>query len=148
MYCTLKIHKRDNHLRPIVDYTESIGYTVPISLADLLVLIVGKTSHHIKNLKRLANEMASIMIEQDEMFLSHDVVSLFTNTPINKTLHIIKKQLEADANLKLQTNLNVDEIMELLKFIITTTYFSFRVYQQKFGTAMGSLVSPVIAKHQ
>ena len=36
--------------------------------------------------------------------------------------------------------------MELLKFIVTTTYFSFRgnIYQQKFGKAMGSPVSPVI----
>ena len=37
--------------------------------------------------------------------------------------------------------------MELLKFIITITYFSFRgtIYLQEFGSAMGSLVSPVIA---
>ena len=87
------------------------------------------------------------MIEQDEMFLSHDLMSLFTNTPINETLDIINKQLEVDTKLKLQKNLNVDDIMKLLKFIITTTYFSFRgtIYQQKFGTAMGSPVSPVIA---
>ena len=96
--------------------------------------MVGETSHHRKK------EMATIMIEQD-------VVSLFTNTPINTTLDIIKKQLEADTKLKLQTNLNVDDIMELLKFIVTTTYFSLRgtIYQQKFGKAMGSPVSPVIA---
>ena len=37
-------------------------------------------------------------------------------------------------------------IMQLLKFIITTTYFSFRgtIYQQKFCTAMRCPVSPVI----
>jgi len=35
----------------------------------------------------------------------------------------------------------------LLKFIVTTTYFSFRgvIYQQKFGAAMGSPVSPLLA---
>ena len=54
------------------------------------------------------------------MFLSHDVVSLFTNTSINETLDIIKKQLEADTKLKLWTSLNVDDITELLKFIVTT----------------------------
>ena len=73
MYCTLKIHKSDNPLRPIVDYIVSIGCNVSRSLADLLAPIVGKTSHHIKNSKHLANEMASIMIEHDDMFLSHDV---------------------------------------------------------------------------
>ena len=37
--------------------------------------------------------------------------------------------------------------MELLEFILTTTYFSFRgqFYRQKFGTAMGSPVSPLVA---
>ena len=138
MYCTRKIHKPDNSLRPIVDYTGSTGCNVSRSLAYLLAPIVGTTSHHIKNLKHLANEITSIMIEQDEMFLSHDVVSLFTNTPIKETLDITKKQLEADTKLKLRTIPNLDDIMELLKFIVITTYFSFRgtIYQQKFGTAM------------
>ena len=37
--------------------------------------------------------------------------------------------------------------MDLLKFVLTTTYFSFRgnIYKQKFGTAMGSPVSPIVA---
>ena len=54
---------------------------------------------------------------------------------------------EADSTLKLRTHLQVGDIMELLQFVVTTTYLSFRstIYQQKFGTAMGSPVSPVIA---
>jgi len=37
--------------------------------------------------------------------------------------------------------------MELLEFICSTTYFTFdgKIMQQKFGTAMGSPVSAVIA---
>ena len=50
MYCTPKIHKPDNPLRPTVDYTGSIGYNVSRSLADLLAPVVGETSHHIKHL--------------------------------------------------------------------------------------------------
>ena len=43
--------------------------------------------------------------------------------------------------------LDIDDIMELLEFVVTTTYFTFRgvTYQQRFGTAMGSPVSPIIA---
>ena len=147
MYCTPKIHKPDNPLRPIVDYTGSIGYNVSRSLADLLAPIVGKTTHNITNAKHLVSEMACVMIDQDEMFLAHDVVSLFNNTPIDDTLHIIRKRLEEDATLKLRTKLQLGDIMELLQYVVTTTYFSFRgtIYQQKFGTAMGSPVSPVIA---
>ena len=37
--------------------------------------------------------------------------------------------------------------VELLEFILTTTYFEFRgkIYKQKLGAAMGSPVSPIIA---
>jgi len=36
--------------------------------------------------------------------------------------------------------------MDLLKFIVTTTYFSFRgvIYQRMFGATMGSPVSPLV----
>ena len=43
--------------------------------------------------------------------------------------------------------LEVDDIMELLEFILTTTYFCFngQIYRHKFGTAMCSPVSPLVA---
>ena len=147
MYCTPKIHKTGNPLRPIVDYTGSIGYRTSRSLADILGPLVGKSQHHLNNSRDLAKEMDSIMIEEDEMFISHDVVSLFTNIPVDLALQVIRDRLVADKDLKHRTLLSVDDIMELLKFVVTTTYFSFRgvIYQQKFGTAMGSPVSPILA---
>jgi len=43
--------------------------------------------------------------------------------------------------------LTVEDITDLLKFIVTTTYFSFSgvIYQQMFGAAMGSPVSKLLA---
>ena len=43
--------------------------------------------------------------------------------------------------------LEVEDILELLEFILSTTYFTFRgqLYRQKFGTAIGSPVSPLVA---
>ena len=78
--------------------------------------------------------------------MSYDVVSLFTKTPIKEACEIITKRLENDKTLKKRTNLNVDDIMELLKFVLETTYFRFvgEIYQQKFGVAMSSPVSPIV----
>ena len=78
--------------------------------------------------------------------MSYDVVSLFTKTPIKEACEIIRKSLENDKTLKKRTNLNVDDSMELLKFVLETTYFRFEgeIYQQKFGVAMGSPVSPIV----
>ncbi|XP_070549267.1 uncharacterized protein [Ptychodera flava] len=147
MYCTPKIHKVGTPLRPIVDYTGSIGYNISRALADILQPLVGNTVHHVKNSKHLAEEMETCTIGEDEIFNSHDVVSLFTNTPIDYALDIIKERLVGDSKLKSRTLLSVDDIIELLKFIVNTTYFVFReqIYQQLFGTAMGSPVSPIVA---
>jgi len=86
-------------------------------------------------------------LDDDEILNSHDVVSLFTNTPINKSLEVIKERSTTDNSWNDKTRLLVKDVMELLEFILTMTYFVFRdqIYCQKFGTAMGSLVSPMVA---
>ncbi len=43
-----------------------------------------------------------------------------------------------------RTRLTIEDIMEILEFTLTTTYFREQVYQQEFCTAMGSLV-PLVA---
>ena len=72
---------------------------------------------------------------------------MFTKPPIQQTLDIVRKRLCEDPTLHRRTKLSVENIVELTQFITTTTYFSFRevIYIQKFGTAMGSPVSPVLA---
>ena len=60
LYCTPKIHKANKPLRPIVDYTGSIGYNISRALADLLGPLVCNTEHDVKNSKELAEELSSI----------------------------------------------------------------------------------------
>ena len=88
-----------------------------------------------------------MFIEENEMFNSHDVFSLFTNTPIKESLEIIKKRLMDDKDLKNRTKLDANDITEMLEFILTKTYFEFRgaIYRQRFGAAMGSQVSSTVA---
>ena len=146
MYGSPKIHKEGVPLRPIVDYTQTIAYRVSRELANILQPLVGKTEHHTENSQELVKEMTKLRVEEGESFVSYDVVSLFTKTPIKEACEIIRKRLENDKTLKKRTYLNVDDIMELLKFVLETTYFRFEgeIYQQKFGVAMGSPVSPIV----
>ena len=115
MYGSPKIHKDGTPLRPIVDFTGSIGYNVAKSLADILAPIVGQSEHHVLNSKSLANQLKDITIEEDEILNSHDVVALFTNTPIDLTLQIIRDRLELDQDLKNRTLLSIDDIIELIE---------------------------------
>ncbi len=81
--------------------------------------------------------------------VSFDVVSLFTNVPVDETCSIIKEKLLEDTNLHKRTQLHVsvEEIVELLKLCLSTTCFQWRddFYEQTSGAAMGSPLSPVLA---
>ena len=106
------------------------------------------SEHHVHNSKQLARDLGSILIEEDEVIASHDVVSLFTNIPVPETIAVIRRKLEEDTGLKKRTNLDVDDIIELLDLILNTTYFTFQdvFYKQVTGSAMGSPVSSVVAE--
>ena len=146
MYGSPKVHKDGTPLRPIVDFTGSIGYNVAKSLAEILAPIVGQSEHHVLNSKSLADQLKNITVEEDEILNSHDVVALFTNTPIDLTLQIIRDRLEQDQDLKNRTLLSIDDIIELVDFSLSrVAYFSYNgsIYRQRFGMAMGSPLSPI-----
>ncbi|XP_072051861.1 uncharacterized protein [Amphiura filiformis] len=117
LYCTTKIHKEGNPIRPIVDYMGSIGYQTSKALAEILSPIMGQSEHHVINSKHLAEELSGVLVVDGEIFNSHDVVALFTNTPIQETMTIIRERLEEDTPLNNRTNLTVSDIMDLLEFI-------------------------------
>jgi len=108
---------------------------------------VGQTDSFVKNSQHTASELISLELEEDDILVSHDVVSLFTNTPVKESLDIISTRLEQVSDWQDTTMLEKDDILELLEFVLTTTYFAFRgeIHRQMFGTAMGSPVSPLLA---
>ena len=67
-----------------------IAYQTSKALDEILSPMVGKTKHHVTNSKRLAEDLSTVKIEDGDIFNPHDVVSLFTNTPITKTLDIVR----------------------------------------------------------
>ena len=129
------------------DDTLSMGYPTSRFMADILGALVGQTDQNVNNSQELAGDLGEIFVEEGDIFNSHDVVALFTNTPIEDALEITRERLKKDKTLKDRTKLEVDDIIDLLRFVLTTTYFVFDgvMYRQKFGAAMGSPVSPIVA---
>ena len=78
---------------------------------------------------------------------SHDMVSLFTNICIQIVTELIRDTLVKEKALSKYTDVSTDNIMSLLKFIISMTYFQFTgvLYQQAHGASIRSLVSVVVA---
>ena len=66
--------------------------------------------------------------------MSYDVVSLLTKTPIIDACEVTRKISENDKTLKKKTNPSIDNIMEVLTFILWTTYFRFEAEFTNIGS--------------
>jgi hypothetical protein len=90
--------------------------------------------------------LKSVNLQSPDTLISFDVVSLFTNVPIDEALQVISKELRNYGTLAEPSVLQAEAIMELLEVCLKTTYFQVddKFFQQKDGIAMGSSLSPVI----
>ena len=66
---------------------------------------------------------------------------------MDNAIKIIKEKLLSDPTLKNRCELSVDQVLDLLSFCLTITYFVYegKFFKQKQGAAIGSSVSPVVA---
>ena len=76
-----------------------------------------------------------------------DVVSLFTANPVDKACTYIRNKLENDDTLSDRTQLDIDDILRLLEFVLSNSFFVYndKTYKQIHGCAMGSPVSATVA---
>ena len=67
-------------------------------------------------------------ISEDEIMVSFGVVSLFTAIPVDKACTYIRTKLENDNILSDRTQLDIDDILRLLQFVLFNS-FSFTMTQ-------------------
>lgn len=83
-------------------------------------------------------------IDKNEILISLDVVSLFTNVPLDLAIDSINNRWK---HIAAHTKIPQNEIIFAVSFVLTSTYFTFNsiIYKQTYGTPMGSPLSPLIA---
>ena len=79
--------------------------------------------------------MKDVHLAEDEVLVSFDVVSLFTNVPIGEALQVIQERLREDESLGDRTPLSAGRVAELLEVCLKSTYFSYEgdFYEQTQG---------------
>ena len=146
-YGLSKIHKSGNPLRPIVSSRDSVTYGEAKVLSKVVKPLVGKSPHHIQSTCDFVAKAKRLTLQPGECLSSYDVTSLFTSVPIDPAFNIIMELLEKNLKLNDRTVLLAQNIIELLRFCLHNTYFSFqnKFYEQVEGVPMGSLVSPIVS---
>ena len=91
--------------------------------------------------------MAGLRVKEDEMLVSFDVTSLFTDVPFDEAVQVIRDKLQGDETWADRTTFSPDRVAELLEACLRSTYFSYGgdFYEQREGAAIGSPVSAVMA---
>ena len=92
---------------------------------------------HVKNSKHFVEMMKDVCLAEDEMLVSFDVVSLFTNVPIEEAVDTIEERLRKDVSLEMRIPLSPERIAELLELCLRSTYVS---YNGEFYEQMGELL--------
>ncbi|XP_070398607.1 uncharacterized protein [Nothobranchius furzeri] len=148
IYGTPKIHKQNTPLRPIVDSISTPTYNMAKDISRIISPLLGNTDQHCKNSIELAKELKEITIEDNDILISHDVTSLFTKTPTQKTIDIVVNRIRQDKTLHKRTNLTADDIAQLIGLVANSTYFTYdnTIYKQLEGFAMGNPLSATLCE--
>ncbi|XP_033097623.1 uncharacterized protein LOC117101698 [Anneissia japonica] len=93
------------------------------------------------------NTIRNVYLESTDTLVSFDIKSLFTNVPVEEACLTAKHRLEEDHTLQERTDLNPQQINDLLLQCLVCTNFKWldQFFEQTEGTAMGSPLSLVIA---
>ena len=100
-----------------------------------------------KNSEEFVKSVTTIKIEETEILVSFDVISLFTKIPVDLAIKVALERLHKLQNLNELTKWSVNDICNGLQICLEATYLTFRkkIFKQIFGTAIGSPVSVVVA---
>ncbi|CAH3132958.1 unnamed protein product [Pocillopora meandrina] len=126
IYGLPKIHKADVPLRPIVkcwSCVNTFAYDLSAYLANILSPLTGKSEYTVTNSAHFASTVSNETILDNEIMVSFDVESLFTNDPIDTAVQAALQKLENDPGLADRTTLTPAQIADLLTFVLRSTYF-------------------------
>ena len=142
-----KIHKENIPLRPIVSLPGSPTYKLSKHLAMTLHPLVKTSTHTVNNANAFLTNIKDLKLEPDEIMISFDVVSLFTSIPLDTAKRITNELLTNHDSWQTRTNLDKDDILELLNLCLSTEFsFQNSYYRQISGTPMGSPLSSFLAE--
>ena len=139
-----KIHKVDIPFRPIISTVNSPIHFLAKILNNELKNFIKKPKSHINNSFELKEKLVDLTIPADCILVSLDVSYLFTNIPYELVINSLEKRFK---DIHFNSKIPFQEILETTKFLFDNTFFIFdnTIYQQLFGTPMGSPIYPLFA---
>ena len=89
----------------------------------------------------------AVKIEEGCIIGTLDIIGMFPNVTVQKTLEVVREKLETDDSLKLRTKWEVKDIMKLLEISVETYFKTIdgKIYFQRDGLPIGKSISKPLA---
>ena len=120
-----KIHEPGVPIRPIVSYSGSPLYNLNKYIRNILKAYAKDENSNAKNSTTFSNYIGNVPIEDDEIMVSFDVTSLYTNISIIDTLNIIKDYVNNDDQFTRKKAIPQDNFLDIVHLVLTTTWHTF-----------------------
>ena len=150
MYGLPKLHKVGIPIRPILSMVNAPQHQMAKWLVEILLPVVAKFGERtIKAIFEFCEDIEQFSSENDierTFTCSFDIVSLFTNVPLQETINIVLDALYRDPDIP--TPSQPEDLIRLMLVKATSDVeFSFNgvMYRQVDGIAMGSPLGPILA---
>ena len=148
LYGLPKTHKEKLSMRPILSATGTYNYALAKWLDEKLKPL-SVNRYTISDTFSFAEEIQNLDIDENDILVSYDVTSLFTNVPLQETIQIIAEKAFVDDWFNETHNLNItkSDLVQLLEVATKNQLFQFdgKLYEQIDGVAMGSPLGPLMA---
>ena len=147
LYGLPKIHKANIHSIRTDCFLYRVTNVRIVKRIGIHFIEISINKHHVKNSEEFVKSVTSIKIEETEILVSFDVISLFSKIPVDLAIKVAQKRLYKLQNLSELTKWSVNDICIGLQICLKATYLTFRKinFKQIFGIAMGSQVSVIVA---
>lgn len=126
IYGLPEIHKEGIPLRLILNTIGSPTYELAKYVSKILKPLFGNTDSYIKDSNYFVKLIKDDILEERNILVNFDVVSLFSKIPLDEAVQVIKEVTDP-------------EIAKLVEIFLRYTFFSFQgeYYEQISGVAMG-----------
>ena len=93
-YGGIKLHKPNLRLRPVISTCRTATFNIARKLSEILRPLIKSSDRILRNTNDLIETMQDVVLQHDQILVSNDVKSLFTNIPVNESINICKRRLQ------------------------------------------------------
>ena len=148
LYGLSKTHKSKLSMRPILSAVGTYNYKLARWL-DIALKPLSVNKSTISDPLKFAEKIRQTNITADDILVSYDVSSLFTNVPVDETIQLLADKAFKNNwfNEKNKLNIKKTDLIKLLTLATKHQLFQFngKLYEQVDGVAMGSPLGPLMA---